>query len=257
MSIADKLMEIADKIPQIYNTGFQKGMKEAEGNGDTTAAYNQGYKEGKDSFWETYQEGGNRKMYRYAFAGSAWTQELLDSVKYPIIFPVEATLTERSCLGMFSFLNLRSYTQTDTLDMTEFCKKIDFSGCKTANNLFYCACVRNLTLDLSNCDTLAATFHAADGGNIDNIKLKVSRKATFTNTFLNSYIKNIEFMEGSEIGNNINFSRCAGLTKASIDSIADALITDGASRTVTFHADVELSPEQEAKIRGKGWDIVQ
>lgn len=84
MSIAEKLQTIAENEQKVYEAGYNKGK--AEG-GDTEGAYNEGFEAGKkaesDAFWETYQEGGNRTNYTYAFY--AWKDELFNPT-YDITF---------------------------------------------------------------------------------------------------------------------------------------------------------------------------
>ncbi len=58
MSIAHKMTAIAENMPRIY-------------------------KKGQDSFWDKYQDNGNRLKYDYAFAGNGWTDEIF-SPRYPI-----------------------------------------------------------------------------------------------------------------------------------------------------------------------------
>ncbi len=63
MSIADKLAVIAMNEQRVYEAG-----KQAELN----------------AFWETFQEGGNRNSYLYAFRGAYW-KDVFYNPKYPIV----------------------------------------------------------------------------------------------------------------------------------------------------------------------------
>lgn len=78
MSIAEKLVTIAENQQMVYDAGYAKGQ--AEG-GDTDVAYNEGYADGinaayPDTLWEAYQEGGNRTDYKSAFSGEQWTDAI-------------------------------------------------------------------------------------------------------------------------------------------------------------------------------------
>ena len=63
MSIADKLLTIAQNQQAVYDAGKQ-------------AEY--------DRFWDEYQKNGTRTNYYYAFAGSGWNTKTY-APKYPII----------------------------------------------------------------------------------------------------------------------------------------------------------------------------
>lgn len=62
MSVAEKLLAIAENEPKIFEAGRKTEY---------------------DRFWDAYQQNGNRKEYGYAFAGQAWNDEAYNP-KYPI-----------------------------------------------------------------------------------------------------------------------------------------------------------------------------
>lgn len=72
MNIAKKLLTIASQMQPTYE--------------EAKNSYEKGYKDGENnkSFWNLYQDNGNRRNYDYAFAGSGWTDEVYNP-KYPII----------------------------------------------------------------------------------------------------------------------------------------------------------------------------
>lgn len=254
MSIAEQITQLKQDFDEVkragYDEGYEKGI--AEGCGD-------------DSFGDVFQDGGNRVNYKYACAGAGWNLELLKkAIKHPIVFPQEASVTMRRNMGMFYYLNIGG---TDLMNMTEICERIDFSGCKTATRLFQNAKAKNITVDLSGCETLDNTFSTGDGGAVDFINLKVSENAIFgdgtpgaLSTFNNPSITEIRFLEGSVIGNSIKFTS-AELTAESVTSIIDTLmtITDDVARTIQFHQDVrdKLTPTQEDTIVNvKKWTLL-
>jgi hypothetical protein len=82
MSIAEKLIQIAQNQQRVYEAGYAKGKAEG-GN-----SYEQGFEDGKkaeyDAFWDNIQKNGDTFMsYRYLFANEdVWTQENIEKVKY-------------------------------------------------------------------------------------------------------------------------------------------------------------------------------
>lgn len=91
----EKFTEIADAIrsklgttEKIKPSDFASKISEIQvGGGNIDEAYNEGFEAGKkaenDAFWETYQEGGNRTNYTYAFYG--WKDEMFNPT-YDITF---------------------------------------------------------------------------------------------------------------------------------------------------------------------------
>lgn len=66
MSIAEKLVTIAENGLKVYEAGKKDGIQ---------SEY--------DRFWDAYQDYGNRTRYYYSFAGYCWTDETYNP-KYPI-----------------------------------------------------------------------------------------------------------------------------------------------------------------------------
>ncbi|MBR4874777.1 MAG: hypothetical protein IKU87_03015 [Clostridia bacterium] len=78
MSIADKLVTVAENVEKVYEAG------KASGNGRYDEGVEAGKQEEQQTFWEIYQRGGRRTQYRYAFYDVCWTDENYNP-KYPII----------------------------------------------------------------------------------------------------------------------------------------------------------------------------
>ena len=131
-TIAEKLTQIAENEPKVYDAGYNKGKAEGD-----TEGYNRGhatgYEEGKaegieegkqseyDAFWDHYQKNGNRTYYDNAFAdggneGGRWRYNVTYKPKYPIK-PISA-------------MNMYSYSALPY----EAIAAVDFSKCKD----FYC-----------------------------------------------------------------------------------------------------------------------
>lgn len=123
MSIADKLVTVAEKTPQVYGAGFSKGQHEGytEGKADGySEGKTEGYSEGEaagietgkqeaygeiedlntelektlygtdtggkshyDLLWDNLQQNGTRSQYVYTFAYTGWNDKIFNP-KYPI-----------------------------------------------------------------------------------------------------------------------------------------------------------------------------
>ena len=67
MSLSDKVKELNEKIPKVYETGIEAGRQQ----------------EWSD-FWDAFQENGTRRNYDYAFRGKWWNDETFKP-KYDLI----------------------------------------------------------------------------------------------------------------------------------------------------------------------------
>ena len=253
-------MDIAEQVTQLrqdfndvkqagYDEGYRKGI--AEGGGDNYY----------DTYWNTIQQNGKRIDYGQAFKSAYLTNELLN-IKFPINFYDEELNKIGSCNQMFKLCGRLS---GGIVDFTEICKKIDFSRVTSAVETFNNIRAKNIDVDFSNCTELRNTFNLGEGGFsfVDNIRLKVSSKCSFPGTFAYaSSITDIQFTEGSEIGNSISFANSATLTSASVQSIIDALMPipeGGTPQTITFHQTVRnnLTTDQVDTIKNvKGWSLI-
>ena len=236
MSIVEKIQQIAENQQLVYEAGQKSEY---------------------DRFWDEYQQNGTRTNYKFAFAGDAWVDKLHE-MKYPIKF-ADASYTTRHCAHMFAYFHR---DRTGLYDFTEMSKRIDFSGCKSAQALFNNACVDNITVDFSNVERLEQTFTAGDGGGgITSITITLTEKCTyFYNPFYyQSKLVNLIFTEGSVIAAAISFAQCSSLSNDSVQSIINALQdrTGLSALTVTFHTDVKsrMTEEQISQIATKNWNI--
>jgi hypothetical protein len=192
------------------------------------SGYNTGKQNEYDTFWDAFQDNGNRDNYQYAFYGRGWNKDTLKP-KYMMV-----TSTGES---MFRRCNDVNETR---LDMTEICKKLDTSQATSAAYMFMDAFLDNVTVDLGNATTLVNCFFSGNvGGNksIRNITLKVTDKCT---TFSNAFAycgatEEIIFTEDSVIeGNGLNLQWSKKLNKASIKSIINCLSDEKEGLTLTL-----------------------
>lgn len=207
----DVLIASAENVPKVYDSGHKVGFEE-------------GKQSEYDAFWDMFQVNGTRTNYSYAFAGTGFDVELIKP-KYPIV-PTKATY-------MFAH-NTRGYP--DKRDYSEICKMIDLSQITDATSIFQNICGMNLTVDLSNCEKATNAFNCNSGGNIDNLTLKVTEKLTSASQFFyyNSDLTTLTFTDDSVIAFAIYLARSPLLTKASIESIINALSTTTSGLTVTL-----------------------
>lgn len=225
MTTAEKYNKlITEKIPAVFEAGKAQG-----GGGDPTEA-----------FLEIYLENGNRQNVSYAFSGECWTEEMLSKIKY-VIKPIEKTISNRYAQGVFYRLNRRGSSQ---IDMTEICKRFDFSECFDLSSLFNNAKVKNVTVNASKAQTLSQIFAGNDSGVIENITLTVSEACTqyYQAFYYQSKLTKVRFTDGSVIAESIDFARSNLLTVESAKSILKALkdftgTGNEYTKSVTFHAD--------------------
>ena len=259
MTIEDKLTAIANSVPLVYDAGYNKGK--AEG-GNTEEAYARGVADGKqaeyDNFWEMFQDGGRRTNYRRAFI--YWMEE--PKPKYFTELSNDVGI-DRSTNGaeVFTALGLKSNATTnnpqgDMIDVSYVCSMFDFSKCANVNNLFANARAKNITVNLSGCNTITRAFANGDYGRLDNITVTFSEKNVFDNTFTGTNTLTTLTIKGT-IGNSISFADSPLLTSESVQSVIDALATVTEAKTITFNEEITLTAAQIAEIDGKGWDLVQ
>ena len=220
MSIADKLIKIAEKEQKVYDAGYQKGKSEG---GDSDAAYEEGYTEG-------YAQGKAEDLFQHA----TYYNGLFRGSKFPPNFDLIAKMnladawsTDMSMM-FYNATNLKSIKLIDesgfngassvssafrgiaslkTVDLTEFIRKfsrVDWL-CLGSSNLksIYGA------LDFSECTTATLWINGADA------------------------LEDIEFVPNT-IKISIDFYWCAKLTKASLTSIINGLSADTSGLTVTL-----------------------
>lgn len=196
MSIAEKLVEVAENVPKVYEAGKQ-------------AEY--------DAFWDAYQQKGKRANYAYAFAGQCWTPETLKP-KYPIA-------PKWGGAGMMFYQSAYSGSLKDL--------PLDFSQLSGMNYTFYNATgITEIPLiDASNCSQIMCDFQNCTG--LHTLRLRVSEKiTTYTDAFSGcSSLKNLT-VEGL-IGSSINF-RWSPLSKESITNIVEHLSSTATGQTCTF-----------------------
>lgn len=211
-------------------TGLQKGYADGLNEGLQTGyadGYQNGYDEGNSEglqeayyeFWDKFQEGGNRRYYRWCFysqSSNAWTDDTYNPV-YPII-----AIGDYAGDSMFQSAQI-----TDT--------KVDIEiGTNASYTFISCYSLKTIR------------------------KLIVSENTTFYRWFDGcGALENVTF-EGV-IANDISFRDSIKLSMASVDSIIEHLkdFTGQSARTLTLHQYVgdKMTPEQKSAIQAKNWTL--
>lgn len=187
MTIAEKLTAIANKLVDVFNAGKKKQY---------------------DEFWDSYQNEGKRKDYRYAFYGEGWNIATLKP---------KHTIKPKDANYMFYLCGHDGALEESVLDL---------SGASTLIRCFEKAKFTELgTIDVSNAAAINNLF--VNMPNLHTIKKFIigdNWNITFDNIFTEcTNLVNIE-VQGI-LGGDVVFSDCHKLSKESITSIINALDT--------------------------------
>ncbi len=209
MSIAEKLIAVAENVPKVYEAGM-------------SAEWHR--------FWDAFQLNGTRTAYVNAFysagdgaAGGGWTDELFKP-KYDIK-PVGA------CENIFFRVGAKDFTKNG-------CGvEIDFSQATNFNGAFYASSVEKVgVLDLRKVGTFNNGFaYCRRLKTIEKIILAESGSQIIDDGMF-MYASNLEEIrfEGAIGGYGMRFNWSSKLSKASITSIINALYGSSSGRNVTL-----------------------
>ena len=195
---------------------------------------------------------------RSAFAGGGWNVKTFTPI-YP-----EGIIQMSNAERMFEYFNRNKSYSTALIDLTALCEHLNFSKITTAAYMFNNARVKNVTVDLSNATSLAYSFNCGNGGEMENVRIKVSEACTnYSAAFAYMYtIKDFIFLEGSVIAASIAFGNSSVLSDESINSIIVALkdLTGTTSKTLTVHKKVYdriVADGRDALITAKNWALAE
>lgn len=226
--IEEKLIQIAENEPMVYEAGKAEGIEQGIEQG-SQEGYTKGYEAGRkaeyDAFWDTYQDNGNRTEYAYAFGGAGWNAEIFKP-KYDIK-PVGTSS---------SYMMLGRSTITNLVEQLDQCGVVlDFSGVTGYESYtFYNSKIEKIgKVDLSNATHMMNTFSSSN--RLHTIEdLHVSDRVNFITPFLGC-ISLIDLLVTGTIGQNgFDVSPCTKLSKASIESIIGCLSTTTSGLSVTL-----------------------
>lgn len=230
LTIAEQLTQIAENVQKIFDAGYAEGT--AQG------GYNEGYNEGKqaewDALWEGIQLGGTRGEYARFFMGEYWNADTFKP-KYDI----NASASGAMIFDKFNGLAYSGMPAEGAVDLSELLNKagvvLDTSKCTNLTNTFYSATISKvpfidatgITSALSGTFSGCRRLHTIEG-------LKVKASDTYKGTFDNlTDLQNLT-MYGTIGQNGFDTHWSTKLSRASIESIVNALSTETSDLTITF-----------------------
>ena len=204
MTPSEKLTEIAENIPKIYEAGKKAGY---------------------DAFWDAFQENGMRTDYHTGFAGKGWNEHTFKP-KYDIT-PTTAYMM---------FYQIPNDANIDLVKIQDECGiTLDFSNCTNFQYFVYSSgIVRIGTLDTRSANSFSQFL--ANGSTLHTIErliLKDNGSQTISNAawFLPNSLVNIE-IEG-KLGASVR-TVSSKMTKASLESFISALYEESTGQTLTL-----------------------
>lgn len=244
MSIADKLLVVADNIPKVYEAGQKAG-------GDYDTAYNEGYDNGyAKGETDGYNNGIANAPNPLEYANS------LNSTYLGATFPENYEMTIN--IPLITSMNACFQGATGITKLT-------IKGNVAGNVISMTGAFRVPTLEILDLSEFNAII-GADGKHIFNgakVLKEVKGILDYTNVtqcsgaFNICYeLEEIRFKENS-IGVSISFSHSSKLTAESVQSIIDGLATVETAQTLTLNSAIVLTDEQKAQISSKNWTLVQ
>ena len=208
MSIAEKLTEVAENVPKVYEAG-----KKAE----------------YDEFWDKYQNNGNLIDYRYVFSGNGWSAE---------VFRPKYDIKPKLASNMFQLFDIAKSSLP--LDLTERLKDLgvvlDLSavtGSNTTGIFAYANISRVPIIDHRNANMNQTFYQNSVVTTIDGIM--TSENVTYSNNVFQNCTSLVNLEIQGTIGQNgFNVQWSTKLSKASIISIINALSTTTTGLTLTL-----------------------
>ena len=259
MSIAEKLVTIADNEQKVYKSGYRKGYDLGMIDGNSLGqqwGYQAGQEEALDNFFSTTNlnpEAG-AVDYDYLYAGSLWNDTTFKP-KYNI------APTAQNVYGIFYHSKITDLQKI----LNEWGKKLDFTsskitaGCRYLYSLFRESTITHIpALSFPRALRLQEIFHSCK--NLHTIdELNINENTVIYNIFTScSALENVTF-KGVLNNGGMNVSDCP-LTKESLLSLIGILkdnSANGTKYTVTLGATnlAKLTDAEKAIATQKGWTL--
>ncbi len=236
MSIANILTRLSEKILNVFEAGKKAG-RDAEWS----------------EFWDAFQINGTRKNWNYAFQGSHWN-DVNFKPKYDITFNQ----------------NMNNYTdmfrQSTITDLKKILDKqnvtLDTSGCSGSNTFaLFNQCSKLTRVPILNASNLpngvGSLFNGCKALQYVE-KLILSENGTkFSNTAFQSCNALEEIRFEGKIASDIHLGDCCSLSKASIESVVNALSDTTTGKTCTFYlTNYYMNHYDEIVARKPNWTMV-
>lgn len=271
-TVNEKLTAIADTIRELTHIPDKLSLDSMVGaihsvygcgeNAGREMGIEQGKQAEYDRFWDTYQENGKRKDWRYAFGGDGWNAETFNPKHLIVVGSIY-----QAANNMFAMFN-RSKTQSgnqilsEPADMTKACKMVDFSNATGLQTTFANARAINITIDANSCTDMNSCFSCSNGGYINYITIRnLTEKCTnFSNTFYNNTVLTEIRFENSVIASafDIHWSPLSHVSIMSIINALKDLKDTGETLTLTLGTAnlAKLADAEKAIATEKGWTLV-
>ncbi len=242
--IAEKLAAVAEKLPQVYEAGMQRGFEQGQ---DTE----------RERFWDVYQQKGSRTIYARGFIGYGFDFDNF----YPrySICPTNAeqmfyNWTSGNCEGSLKNRLSEQNVVLDTSKATNMASAFAYSRFTELPAVDLTG-VSNPTSGyiggvFSNCRVL----HTID-------KIKLNENIKYQSWFAsNNELANL-LIEGVIGQSGFDFSQAKKLTHSSLMSIISSLKDysgSTAAHTLTLGSThlAKLSDAEKAIATGRGWTLV-
>ena len=226
MSIQQKkLKAIADKIRD--KTGETDLIKPNDFVNKIDDVYESGKKDAYDTFWDAFQDNGNRTDYNYAFCNTYWNETTLKP-KYDII-PTSAACMFKNNKGIKE--NISDYFERLGV-------KLDFSKCTNLNETFAQPGIVGVgTIDTRSCSNIGMVF--TWNSTIEEIRNLILKDdgSQGINSYCFTGVNNLKTINiTGTIGVNVSFPSTV-LTRESITSIINALSSTATGKTLTLYRD--------------------
>lgn len=280
-----KSNELASKIEDVYNAGYEKGKSEGgtskeeqEKIVDITENCAVEVLPDKDKtlskvtinvdvssddtycqlFWNNYQYFGGRVDYEKAFYNASYTVWTVDMIQP--IYDFKVNIANSMFRGLTDLIDFNAFLNDRNVGF-EFILKPDSQALASAGYMFSgCTSLKSVVdLDLEKVSTIIYLFNGCNS--LETVHLKNLQKTTnIDGAFNQCYaLKNLT-IENGEISSNINLGDSSQLTDLSINSIENALVdlTGQSSKNITLNKAVieRMSDEQKLKFTNKNWTIV-
>ena len=228
MSIETEITRLQNAKTAIKNAIESKGVTVGDGLIDTYAEKINAIPSGGggddyyNTFWDIYQNNGDRTNYVSAFRGSGWTNETFKP-KYDITPSGGASMSYE----MFNSSNIKG-------DLTEILNECGVQikwGSKTYFSLeFAYSAFTKIKIDVTP-STYSSTFR--DSKNLTDLEIKSNSNTTYTSAFLNCTAL-VNLIINGYLGKTVSFAQ-SPLNKTSIVGVFDAMSSTVTGQTVTFN----------------------
>ena len=219
MTIAEKMEQIADNVPKVFDAGEKQGYSDG---------YSEGLEAGKADersyFWNTFMP-DDLENWRYLFYSPRW-----NDVNF---YPTKAIKPKGPASYSFFSHGITNFKQR----LKECGVKLDTSGVTGGNYMFAsCSVLTHLpTISFTGLTESISDVFNSDKTlvEIEKIKLKEDGSTTFSGWFINCHALETIAFEGV-IGQNMDLHWSTKLSKDSITNIINHLFDEAEGKTLTL-----------------------